>query len=84
MHVVHGREAAQQFAGRPGERADRHTVEVVVGAAGEALVAAHLESVVDDDEIVGDRRDVHQVLTTTELTTLSCQVCFLSSQSIHR
>ena len=69
---------------RPGERANRHTVEVVFGVGGEALVATCVEAVVDDDEVVGDRRDVHQVLTTTELTTLSCHVCFLSSHSIQR
>ncbi len=84
VHVVHGREPAEQFAVRPGERADRHAVEVVVGVGGETVVAPHLQAVVDDDEVVGDRRDVHQVLTTTELTTLSCQVCFLSSHSIQR
>ena len=94
MDVVDRRESAQKRARRSSERTYRDTVEIMIGIRSEALVAPHVEPVVHDDQVVRDGRDVHwhgrgragsgQTLTTIELTTLSCQVCFLSSQSIHR
>ncbi len=97
VHVVDRGEPAQQLTVGPSERVDRDAVEVVRGVWCQCVIAAYVETVVDHDEVVGDGGDVHvgtsirsateragQTLTTIELTTLSCQVCFLSSQSIQR
>ena len=83
------RESAQQRARRTPQRVDGHAVEHVIGVRRQAVESTDLEAVVEHGVVVCDRGDVHattsaQTLTTALFTTLSCHVCFWSSQSIHR
>ena len=59
VDVVHGREAAQQFAVGADEGAHRHAADLVHGARLEVFEPVHDEAVVGHDQVVGDGGDVH-------------------------
>ena len=58
VDVVDGGEPAQQLAVGPGQRADAHAGELVIGGWREAVEAVDRRAVVQHDEVVGDRGDL--------------------------